>query len=280
MQLSLEMLTKEQFIIDKPIRLIELFGGIGSQAKALQRLGADFEHHFMCEYDRFAVQSYNAVHGTNFEPLDITKAKGEDLRITETENYCYILTYSFPCQDLSMAGKREGMKKSDSTRSGLLWEVERLLNEVDELPQVLLMENVPQVHDDKNRECFRNWIIFLESKGYTSYCEDLNAKNYGVPQNRERCFMVSLLEGYYVFPDSVPLKERLKDRLEQNVGKEYDISDKAAAGIAKSTFNSTASRIQDVGGVHRTLCARDYKDPPCIIEESRVEDETSNGGNA
>lgn len=203
--------------IDKPIRLIELFAGIGSQAKALSRLGADFEHYRVCEFDKYAIKSYNAIHGTDFTTSDITQISASDLGIVDTDKYCYIITYSFPCQDLSLAGKGKGMAKGDNTRSGLLWEVERLLNECDELPQILLMENVTQVHGKKNKEHFDEWIRFLESKGYSNYWKDLNAKNFGIPQNRNRCFMVSVLGNYtYEFPEEFPLELRLKDMLEDN----------------------------------------------------------------
>ena len=123
---------RQPFKIDKPIRLIELFGGIGSQAMALRNIGADFEHHLLVEFDPAPVKSYNAIHGTNFEPMDITKIHEEDLNIVDTDKYCYIMTYSFPCQDLSVAGKMRGYTKGSSTRSGLLWEVERLLREIVE----------------------------------------------------------------------------------------------------------------------------------------------------
>ena len=102
----------QQFKIDKPIRLIELFAGIGAQAKALENLGVKFEHYRAVEIDTYAMRSYNAIHGTNFVPGDITKIHGEDLGITETEKYCYIMTYSFPCQDLSSAGKAKGISNS------------------------------------------------------------------------------------------------------------------------------------------------------------------------
>ena len=102
--------------IKNPVRLIELFAGIGAQAKALERLGVPFEHYKVVEIDRFAVASYNAIHGTDFQPIDITKITAADLNITETVKWCYILTYSFPCQDLSLAGKQKGMKRG--TRSG------------------------------------------------------------------------------------------------------------------------------------------------------------------
>ena len=137
--------------IDKPIRLIELFAGIGSQAMALRDLGADFEHYRVVEFDKYAIASYNAIHGTNFKPTDITKIHGSDLGIVDTDHFTYLLTYSFPCQDLSVAGKQKGMKKNSGTRSGLLWEVERLLNETENLPQVLVMENVPQVVSEIGR---------------------------------------------------------------------------------------------------------------------------------
>lgn len=140
---------KLPFVNDKPVRLIELFGGIGSQAMALTRLGIDFEHYRLVEFDKYPVASYNAIHGTNFEPIDITKIHGSDLGIVETNKFTYLLTYSFPCQDLSVAGKQQGMSKGSNTRSGLLWEVERLLNETKYLPQLLLMENVPQVHSNR-----------------------------------------------------------------------------------------------------------------------------------
>lgn len=217
--------TPNTFKINKPIRLIELFAGIGSQAKALKNIGTDFEHYKVVEFDKYAIASYNAIHGTNFVTQDITKIKGSELEIVDTNKYCYIMTYSFPCQDLSLAGKQAGMTKGSSTRSGLLWEVERLLNETKELPQILLMENVPQVHGKNNIQDFEKWIEFLQSKGYSNYWKDLNAKDYGIPQNRNRAFMVSILGSYeYDFPKSFELKLRLKDMLENNVDEKYYLS--------------------------------------------------------
>lgn len=237
------------FYNQKPIRLIELFAGIGSQAKALKNLGVDFEHWYVCEFDKYAIQSYNAVHNTNFTTSDVTKITANDLKITDTEHFTYLLTYSFPCQDLSNAGKGRGMEKGSGTRSGLLWEVERLLNECDELPQVLLMENVPQVHSVKNKEHFDKWIEFLESKGYSNHWQDLNAKDYGIPQSRNRCYMVSILgEHSYEFPTPIPLNYRLGDLLEQEVDEKYYLSDEAIAGRTNSNFrqyNLERSLIND-----------------------------------
>ena len=240
-QLDIFSAIKQPYKITKPIRLIELFAGVGSQAMALKRLGANFEHYRVVEFEKYAIKSYNAIHGTDFEPMDITKIIGSDLGISDTDKYCYIMTYSFPCQDLSVAGKQKGMTKGSGTRSGLLWEVERLLNEVDNLPQVLLMENVPQVHGKKNMEDFQRWIDFLKSKGYSNYWQDLNAKNYGVAQNRNRCFMVSILGDYsFKFPEPIELKKVMKDYLEDEVDEKYYINnEKAQKLIQKLIDNGT-----------------------------------------
>ena len=173
--------------------------------------------------------------------MDITQIHGSDLGIEDVEKFTYLMTYSFPCQDLSVAGKQKGMAKGSGTRSGLLWEVERLLNEVENLPQVLLMENVPQVHGKKNIEDFQNWISFLESKGYSNYWQDLNAKNYGVAQNRNRCFMVSILGDWkFTFPEPIELKRVMKDYLEDVVDEKYYINnEKAQKLIQKLIDNGT-----------------------------------------
>lgn len=215
----------EDFRIKKPIRLIELFAGYGSQAMALKMLNVPFEHHFVCEIDSYAIQTYNAFHQTNFEISDITKIHGDDLKIQERDRFDYILTYSFPCTDLSLMGKQKGMAKGSNTRSSLLWEVERILKELgDDLPQILVMENVPQVLKESG---WNEWYCFLEKLGYSNYCEVLNSKDYFIPQNRERVFMVSILGDYsYKFPEKMELKYHMKDFLEQSLDEKFYISDK------------------------------------------------------
>ena len=189
-------------------------------------MGANFETYKVVEWDKYCIASYNAIFGTNFLPSDITKIHAEDLEIVDTDKYCYIMTYSFPCQDLSLAGKGAGMTKGDNTRSGLLWEVERILDECENLPQVLLMENVPQVHAKKNIKDFEKWQSKLSSLGYSNYCQDLNSKDYTIPQNRNRTFMVSILgKYYYQFPKKKKLELRLKDMLEENVDEKYYLSE-------------------------------------------------------
>ena len=175
--------------------------------------------------------------------MNIMETSGSDLKVVDTEKFTYILTYSFPCQDLSVAGKMAGMSKGSGTRSGMLWEVERILKEIrdgeGELPQILFMENVPQVHANANMGDFQNWIDFLTSLGYVSYWQDLNAKNYGVAQNRERCFMFSFLGEYnYHFPQPIPLKKKLKDYLEDDVDEKYYINNEKAEKLIKQLIDN------------------------------------------
>ena len=220
-----------QYKIDKPIRLIELFAGVGSQSMAMKCLEVDSESYKAVEFDEPAIRSYNAIHGTSFPTLDVTKTHGEDLGIVDKDKYCYILFYSFPCTDLSLAGRQAGMSRDSGTRSGLLWEVERILKELpkEQLPDVLIMENVPQVHSEKNLPDFEDWILFLRHLGYSNYYGDLNAKDFGVPQNRDRCFMVSMLGKYdFKFPKPIPLEKVIADVLEPEVDERFFISNEKA----------------------------------------------------
>ena len=231
--------TRKELRIDKPIRLIELFAGYGSQAMALENLGVDFDHYLAVEFDKYAIASYNAVHGTEFPVMDICDLKGSDLNIEETDKYCYIMTYSFPCTDLSVAGKMLGMKEGSGTRSSLLWEVKRLLEETDMLPQILLMENVTQVHSQENMPHFRKWLDFLENKGYVSYWQDLNAKEYGVAQNRDRTFCISILGEYnYKFPKTIPLRYIMKDYLEDEVEEKYYVNSEKANELIQNLLDN------------------------------------------
>ena len=305
--LSIFDMLYENYKIKKPIRLIECFAGYGSQALALKYLGANFEHHKICEWATKSIQAYKDVHFTNDntdyskdlsqdevinylatkgvsmnynEPMsldqikrkseewqrttynniiathnlvNISQVKGKDLEIVDTDKYDYILTYSFPCQDLSLAGKRAGMEKDSGTRSGLLWEIERILDECKELgnlPRILLMENVPEVVGSANIEHFKKWRYKLEQLGYSNYDKILNSKDYGIPQNRRRCFMVSILgEWNYSFPSPIVLKNRLKDLLETNVDEKFYLS------------SSKLEKIQSWGG---------YEDPLKDIKPDRV----------
>ena len=202
------------------IKVIELFAGVGSQAMALRNIGIDYEVIGISEIDKFAIKSYEAIHGEVHNFGDISKI--------EKLPYCDLLTYSFPCQDLSIAGHQKGINKD--TRSGLLLEVERLLLEAKEtgtLPKYLLLENVKNLVGKKFIKDFEHWLNFLNSLGYYSNWEVLNAKDYGIPQNRERVFVVSSLENmHYKFPKPVELKSKMKDLLEEKVDDKYYLSEK------------------------------------------------------
>ena len=203
----------------KKIKVIELFAGVGSQAMALRNIGIDYEVIGISEIDKFAIKSYEAIHGEVHNFGDISKI--------EKLPYCDLLTYSFPCQDLSIAGQQKGISKD--TRSGLLLEVERLLLKAKEngtLPKYLLLENVKNLVGKKFIKDFERWLSFLNNLGYYSNWEVLNAKDYGIPQNRERIFVVSSLENmHYKFPNPVELKSKMKDLLEEKVNEKYYLSE-------------------------------------------------------
>lgn len=179
---------------------------------------------------------YNDVKATH-NLINIMDVKGNDLEITDIDKYTYILTWSFPCQDLSIAGDKKGMEvsqKDGGTRSGLAWEVLRILKECKEKPQVLIMENVPPVIGKGGLKVFQVIENELSKLGYTNYIEILNAKNYGIPQNRKRCFMVSLHGNYiYYFPEKIPLKYRLNHFLKDKVNKNYYLSKEKIDAITK-----------------------------------------------
>lgn len=212
--------------ITKPVRLIELFWGIGSQALALKLAHIPFEHHALVEIDKHAVDSYNAIHGTDFETKDIRHTHAVEFDLWDSR-YTYVMSYSFPCTDLSLVGKKRGMEKGSETNSSLLWEVERILKETKFLPEVLIMENVPSVLGMKNIEAFRQWRDFLNSLGYRNFVRILNAKDYGIPQNRRRCFMVSILGDYdYEFPKPRELRLLMRDFFERQANDKYYLSQK------------------------------------------------------
>lgn len=193
------------------IRMVELFAGIGAQAQAMEDLGIPHTS-IVCEIDEKAYRSYCAIHGDAPNLGDITKV--------EHLPDCDLLTYSFPCQDLSIAGLQRGMSEGTGTRSSLLWEVGRLLRDAVErerAPEVLLMENVDAILNGSNIRDFDRWISQLSDMGYTSAYKVLNAADYGVPQSRRRCFMVSMTKGRrFRFPEGCPDGRVLRDVLEEH----------------------------------------------------------------
>lgn len=214
----------------KTIRVFEAFAGYGSQSMALKRLQRDFpgkvEFEFIgiSEIATYAIAAYNAVHGDTPNFGDISKVDWPQVPDFD----CF--TYSFPCQDISTAGKQKGFVEGSGSRSSLLWECRRAIEA--KRPKFLLMENVKALVQKKFMPEFQRWIATLDGLGYTSFWQVLNAKDFGVPQNRERVFMVSILgDACFEFPKPSPLEKRLRDVLEENVSEEYYLKDEHAQRI-------------------------------------------------
>jgi len=248
-----------QYTEQKPLRLIELFAGIGSQTQALKNIGVSHKVVAISEIDKYAIKSYEALHGETNNLGDIR----EIAKLPEADFW----TYSFPCQDISVAGKGAGIK--EGTRSGLLFEVERLLkvaNENGTLPKYLLLENVKNLVSKKFKADFDSWLNFLSSLGYINYWKILNAKDYGIPQNRERVFCVSIRGEHepFVFPDKQELKFRLKDMIDKVVDEKYYLKESTIKSIVNSTFNSRRDSIRSGDQLANTLLARDWRGPQCV----------------
>ena len=254
------------------MRVLELFGGYGSQALALENLGIDFKSD-LCEIDKYAIQAYNQLHGETYNYGDICK-------IDETKlPYYDLITYSSPCQDFSVAGKQAGGDKGSGTRSSLLWECERIIRAVK--PKYLLMENVKNLVGKKHIHNFTEWLRTLESMGYQNWWKVLNAKDYGVPQNRERVFVVSILGGgHYQFPEPIKLTKRLKDLLEHTVDEKYYINktiealntdkDGCSRAICRNYSNQTSANVIGVG-----FGCSGAKEPLCCASRGRNPDTPS-----
>lgn len=215
------------------IRVFESFSGYGSQSMALRNIGVDYEVVGISEIDKYAIKAYEATHGEVNNLGDISKIKVED--IPEHD----LFTYSFPCQDISVAGATKGIERG-KTRSGLLYECERIIEHCK--PKYLLMENVKNLVGKKFKPQFDEWLRYLENLGYTNYWQVLNAKDYGIPQNRERVFVVSILGEHkpYKFPEKTKLEKKVKDLLEDGVNSKYYLSDE---NTKKLTLNKNFSLV-------------------------------------
>ena len=200
------------------MELTEFFAGIGAFRQGLINQNIDFRTSGISEYDKYAIKSYNAMFGETENFGDITKIKS----VPKSDFW----TYGFPCQDISIAGNQKGIK--EGTRSGLLLEFERILESVvvsNEQPKMLLMENVKNLVGKRHKPDFDGWLKKLDDLGYNSYYQVLNTKNYGLPQNRERVFCLSIKKEIdkkgFDFPKKQELKLRLKDILEDKVSEKY-----------------------------------------------------------
>lgn len=206
------------------LKVLELFSGIGACSKALTNLGIEHEIVDSVEINKYAVQSFNAVHGTNFEPQDITK--------WDKDIEADLIMHGSPCQDFSVAGKNAGGDKGSGTRSSLMYETLRIVEKVK--PKYVIWENVKNLLSKKHRHNFDAYLEAMERLGYRSQYQVLNAKDYGVPQNRERVFTVSIrndLNVDFKFPEPQELTIRLKDVLEPQVDEKYYLSDEQVSKI-------------------------------------------------
>jgi len=254
------------------IRLVELFAGIGAFTAAFRNLKIPHETVAIAEIDPHAIRAYTSIHG---EVPNLG-----DISLVENLPECDLLTYSFPCQDISLAGRGRGFSKSDDaedqTRSGLLWEVERLLLKAERKPKYLIMENVDAILNTPHIRNFKLWMRALTEMGYTSSYAVLDASDYGVPQSRRRCFMVSALgDERFVFPSPAPDGRILADVLEDKVDDKYFLPSKRLENleirklppkteglILRADLNEkfdTTSRVYSSAGLSPCLRARGDK---------------------
>lgn len=241
----------EQFGIKDEVKTLELFGGIGAVRKALIRQNIPHKVVDYVEIDEFAVKSYNAVYGTNFEPQDISKWD-KDIDVD-------FIMHGSPCQDFSIAGLQKGGDEGSGTRSSLMYETLRIVKKLN--PQLVIWENVKNLISDKHYHNFRKYLNIMDEFGYNNYHQVLNAKDYGIPQNRERIFTVSIRKDIdhkqFYFPEKQPLHIRLKDLLETNVDEKYYLSDEKISSISHwKAYQKPFENVLGQNSVAPTLTAR------------------------
>lgn len=232
------------------IKILELFGGIGACSKALERLNIPFELADYVEIDKYAVKSFNAMHNTNYEPQDITKWD-KDIEVD-------LICHGSPCQDFSLAGLQAGGDKDSGTRSSLMYETIRIVEKLK--PKYVLWENVKNLLSKKHRHNFDAYLEAMSNLGYKNYYQVLNAKDYGIPQNRERVFTISIrndINKEFIFPEKQELKLRLKDMLEDEVDEKYYLSEDKIEKISHwKGFQKPFEKVQGKNSIVPTLTAR------------------------
>lgn len=255
------------------MKYFSLFSGIGAFEKALDRLGISYELAGFSEIDKHAAASYCAIHGVS-ETMNF----GDITKINEKEfpKDIDLITYGFPCQDISNAGKQKGLFNDDGTqtRSGLFFDALRIIEETK--PKVAIAENVKNLTSNKFSEQFKIVLDSLERAGYNNYFKVLNAKDFGIPQNRERVFIVSIRKDIdtksFCFPEAFPLKLTLKNILEDSVDEKYYISETALNGLIErkkrhvEKGNGFGFVVKSEDEISPTITARYYKDgSECLI---------------
>ena len=253
---------------EEPVKVLELFGGIGACTQAFKRVGIPFEVVDYVEIDKYACKSYNAMNGTDFQPQDICEWD-KDIKVD-------FVMHGSPCQDFSVAGKGLGGDEGSGTRSSLMYETIRIVEKLK--PKYVLWENVKNVTGKKHRHNFDKYLVSLQQLGYNNYWQIMNAKDYGIPQNRERVFVLSIrrdCDDGYEFPKPFPLQLRLKDMLDDEVDESFYISDERTKSLQRDLINKDTLMLdvcqyrreghpREYNEVSPTLSARDYKDPRLI----------------
>lgn len=225
---------------ENPLRVFTTFSGYDSQMIALRNIGIPFECVGWSEIDANAIKAHNAIF-----PQWKDKNYGDISKIdwTAVPDFDF-LTYSSPCQDFSNAGLQKGGQEGSGTRSSLLWEVKRAI--LAKHPGFLMMENVKALVSEKFLPTFRLWLDWLTGEGYVNFVDVLNAKDYGVPQNRERVFVVSMLENtWYHFPQPRELKLRLKDMLEEKVAEKYYLPQEKVDKFIEDLPEESLKKLED-----------------------------------
>lgn len=269
------------------MRLLSLFSGIGAFEKALDRCNINYELVNYCEIDKYASKAYSIIHNVDESKnlKDVTKIDASSI-----PRDLDLITYGFPCQDISVAGKQKGFTDENGgrTRSGLFFDALRIISATQ--PKFAIAENVKALTSKKFANEFKTVLTNLELAGYNNYYAVLNAKDYGIPQNRERVFIISIREdidtGDFAFPTPFELKTRLKDLLEDEVDSKYYLSEKIQQRLqitdntlSKNIIGTTKPEFRTIGqrdlvfnpnGVMGTLVATDHKQPKQILEPKRL----------
>lgn len=232
------------------MKYLSLFSGLGAFEKALERLDIPYELVGYCEIDKYAAKAYSLLHGVpesmNFG--DITKLNEKKL-----PDDIDLITYGFPCQDISLAGHQKGLLNEDGTktRSGLFFDALRIIEHTQ--PKIAIAENVKNLTGRKFSEQFSIILQGLKDAGYNNYWKVLNAKDYEIPQNRERVLIISIRKdidtGVFEFPEPVELKLRLKDLLENAVDEKYYVNPEKVKGLTAQLIEKQISNTVRGDGV-------------------------------
>lgn len=196
----------------KKLKVMSLFSGIGAFEKALHNLGIDFDLVGFSEIDKYAIKSFCAVHNVSdsLNLGDVSKVNIDDVPNFDA------LTYGFPCTDISISGKKEGMGEGSETRSSLLWECKKFIS--GKKPTYAIMENVDNLVKPKFKPFYDKWLDWMEQQGYTNHWKIMDSQDYGVPQRRKRVFLISILgeDSNFDFPEEHEEKYILNDFLDNN----------------------------------------------------------------